>query len=432
MVWVNQHSTQNYITVSDKTPFPYNEVTGYFIPTLLTYGFKEKADVFAKGLVECQSADGSWTAHRNQGNDNNAYVFDVAQIIDGLSEYKELYSVQLQKAVEWVFKNLQTATYYPDDGKVHSYVRVLYALQKAGCDSGWLKEHLYSDKVYQFNVLSHFYGYAFEGCARLGFDCKPFIDEVKKYNGMVPERPGLSSFCFVGLAQIALSLFLVGEYELGMKILNNLPVFQSQNGGFYGSNGKYFPKEQISWAPKFYLDAFWEAQRLWFVNNLHIFPYKLENAAEDVRFKYLQRYVHPNQKVLDVGCGKGRYINELDCDRYACDIADASKYVSAKFSVGSCLRLPYADQTFDVVFCNEVLEHAIFVDNAIRECLRVLKPEGQLIVIDKDKAYGKDELHFGEEWLDFKELEKDYKAEITQLNQDNLAYPFFAARIVKQ
>jgi len=178
------------------------------------------------------------------------------------------------------------------------------------------------------------------------------------------------------------------------------------------------------------MDAFLEGQKLWFKKNITIFPNKLEYGDKDERFIFIKNNVRETDSVLDVGCGKGRYINNLNCNRFACDIADASKYVNAKFQIGSCLRLPHDNNVFDVVFASEVLEHSIFVDNAIKECLRVLKPGGKLLIIDKDDRINFNNLHFGEKWLNFRKLQREYEAEIADIKQ--FSVPFCTAKINKE
>lgn len=43
-------------------------------------------------------------------------------------------------------------------------------------------------------------------------------------------------------------------------------------------------------------------------------------------------------------------------------------------------QIPYAENTFDVVMCNHVLEHIVELDVAVSEVLRVLKPGGWAIL----------------------------------------------------
>jgi SAM-dependent methyltransferase len=50
---------------------------------------------------------------------------------------------------------------------------------------------------------------------------------------------------------------------------------------------------------------------------------------------------------------------------------------SAVWCVGDAGRLPYADDSFDVVICSEVLEHLPDVDAALSEIARITKPGGK-------------------------------------------------------
>lgn len=99
-------------------------------------------------------------------------------------------------------------------------------------------------------------------------------------------------------------------------------------------------------------------------------------------------------KVLDVGCGKGRFIRALkhkDYDIYGIDPTPSFfdhcvKTISRQnFRLGSATKLPYADETFDFVYCIEVLEHIPHYKLALAEMQRVLKKDGYLLVIEKSK-----------------------------------------------
>lgn len=115
--------------------------------------------------------------------------------------------------------------------------------------------------------------------------------------------------------------------------------------------------------------------------------------------------------VLDVGCGKGRYLKKLylkdPSNSYrGVDIShNVLKYLNnknIKTGISSILNINYPDNVLDVVFATESLEHAIFIDLAIKEMCRVLKPGGKLIIIDKDNDAFEEKRYVS--WLDPKEL----------------------------
>jgi SAM-dependent methyltransferase len=66
------------------------------------------------------------------------------------------------------------------------------------------------------------------------------------------------------------------------------------------------------------------------------------------------------QTILDAGCGNGIITNALgaDYDVTGLDISPvALEQVTTNKVLGSVTALPFAERTFDLVMCNEVLEH---------------------------------------------------------------------------
>lgn len=105
--------------------------------------------------------------------------------------------------------------------------------------------------------------------------------------------------------------------------------------------------------------------------------------------------------VLDAGCGAGRHmteafrfrnINVVGIDRSRKDVANAGKMLNCMVheaedgggiklvSVSDITRLPFQDESFDVVICSEVLEHIPDLKKAVSEIIRVLKPGRSLVV----------------------------------------------------
>ncbi len=134
--------------------------------------------------------------------------------------------------------------------------------------------------------------------------------------------------------------------------------------------------------------------------------------VRDVRYKALliaQANIQAGHHVLDLGCGTGTLaimakqtrpaaeVSGLDADP---DMLKVANYKSAqmnapvKFDVGFTNKLPYPDQSFDRVLSSITIHHLKTPDKwqTAREVYRILKPGGQLHIIDFGKPvtwYGK-------------------------------------------
>lgn len=99
------------------------------------------------------------------------------------------------------------------------------------------------------------------------------------------------------------------------------------------------------------------------------------------------------KNILEVGCGKGRFIREVANRSARCVGIDVSenflKEAQAKkcaaFLKASATHLPFGPKTFDVVFSVEVIEHLPDLKGFFDEARRVLKDNGRLIIIDRNK-----------------------------------------------
>ncbi len=93
--------------------------------------------------------------------------------------------------------------------------------------------------------------------------------------------------------------------------------------------------------------------------------------------------------VLDLGCGEGNSIELFEvlaptAKWHGVDIEDspevrkrARKHESIKTFDG--VNLPYDDDYFDLMYCNQVLEHVRHPDRLIAEVYRVLRPNGLFV-----------------------------------------------------
>lgn len=92
--------------------------------------------------------------------------------------------------------------------------------------------------------------------------------------------------------------------------------------------------------------------------------------------------------LLDIGCGEGYFLQyaEKYYDTYGSDVSEycimeAKKRTDrTQLSVGSVKNIDYADESFDMITCFDVLEHLEYPGVAIQECRRVLKQGGIFVV----------------------------------------------------
>jgi 2-polyprenyl-6-hydroxyphenyl methylase/3-demethylubiquinone-9 3-methyltransferase len=121
--------------------------------------------------------------------------------------------------------------------------------------------------------------------------------------------------------------------------------------------------------------------------------FKREVAADDIRWRAVRRCLEPlgGRRVLDLGCGKGRFAARLKgagaevvgLDLSAAMLAGASGLGIGRVR-GSARRLPFASGSFDAVVAVEVFEHLAEPDGALGEVLRVLRSGGVVVVVDKN------------------------------------------------
>lgn len=431
----------------------YPEVTGYYIPTLLRWGYKDLAIQYAKWLCSIQHEDGAWY----DTEDRYPYIFDSAQILKGLIAIRNLYpevDKHIVMGCDWILSNMTNEGRLVSpldnpwgDGKTFSELIHTYCISpinEAGVifdridyiDKAKCIAHYYTsscrNEILNFDLLSHFYAYVMEAMLDIGEDelvreAMDNISQKQKESGAVPAYNNVDWVCSTGLFQLAIVWFRLGNYERGNNAFEYACKLQNESGGWFGSYlsednateiNTYFPDSEISWAVKYFLDALYYRNLLQFERQSSIFCAEID--INDGRYKSIRSIVERTDeqcKILDIGCGKGRYLKNLVLEypekKYFA--VDLSLSVMKFFNIdgvekkqGNLTDIPFPDNYFDVVYTCEALEHAVDIESAVRELCRVVKSGGTIAIVDKNKdMLGFFEIEEWEQWFDENELKRE-------------------------
>lgn len=431
----------------------YPEVTGYYIPTLIRWGYRELAIDYAKWLMSIQHDDGSWYDTFAQ----MPYVFDTAQILKGLLAAYSIWPDEnvknsIIRGAMWLAGNIQ------HDGRLKAADESIWKMPKAYSElihlyclspirevgiqfskpellemvdlsiDYYKQNHM--EEILHFDLLSHFYAYVMEALVDLGELelAKAAMNNIGNFqteDGAVPGYNDVHWVCSTGLFQLALTWFRVGDIERGNKAFSYACRLQNESGGWYGSypsvedeSNDYFAASEISWAVKYFLDALYYKNKAEFDISAPKFMTSIDK--DDERYKIILQNAKEacllggDIRILDIGCGKGRYLKNLidDLPDSQCYGVDISKKVIAEktnqnivWEEGSLTHIPFRDNNFAMAYTCEALEHAVDIKSAIREMARVVRPDGRIVIVDKNiAALGTLEICEWEQWFDENEL----------------------------
>lgn len=135
---------------------------------------------------------------------------------------------------------------------------------------------------------------------------------------------------------------------------------------------------------------------LWIANGL-------KREADSLRFMTLSG--EPAGRLLDVGCGGGRFLNRMKKRGWQVEGTDfdeqATKKVTSRYGirthVGDLTECSLPADSFDAITLSQAIEHLYDPLATLRECLRILKPGG-LLVMTTPNAQSLGAAEFGASW----------------------------------
>lgn len=123
-------------------------------------------------------------------------------------------------------------------------------------------------------------------------------------------------------------------------------------------------------------------------------PSYVWRSGQERRLHMVQQWVSLDGRILDNGCGLGTYLEafgrfsnqrfglEVELDRAQQAIPRAEGITQA---VGE--YVPFASNTFDFVFSNEVIEHVTDDRLCMAEMVRVTRPGGRILIFCPNRWY---------------------------------------------
>jgi ubiquinone/menaquinone biosynthesis C-methylase UbiE len=375
----------------------------------------------AAWLTQVQDADGSWTSAGYHRGDACVYLSRVAaaMIESALLTGETHHRAAGEQFLRWAASRQQANGFFLNcelipgaDPVLHTLVYVL---------EGFLMAYQHTGAVEWRDVLVK--GALPLRRAQLERDLVPRSQYNAQWEVTNAEK------CIPGLAQwAALCLALEGiTGEVAWREAAQLAIYYLKSKQLRGQGilhgalpasvplwGYYHPMMLPNWTVKFFADALllyapqgsevWQEQEAWVAK---CFALRLDGGGWSAHSTKLEAFdetmcaaIHAALarggvkagQVLDLGCGAGRYLAQMETLLPGAKLVGVDPQVAAadgKIRRGSAYALPFADSSLDAVYSYIVFQHLHEPARALAEVRRVLKPGGVLVIADRDVFSGR-------------------------------------------
>jgi ubiquinone/menaquinone biosynthesis C-methylase UbiE len=376
--------------------------------------FLEAAIKAADWLCEVQNTDGSWTRH-SYNNEAHAYYTRVASALIKLymiNNNKKYYDFGI-KNINWCINQQNTNGFFnyasfskKEKPVLHTLIYIIEGLLEAYMhtnDSKILDSVLKNtDKFLDINLHRDIILYS-------RYD--------KDFNAIDKSR------CVTGLSQwagVCIDLYKITKKDTYLRLakrtiyyLKSKQILASNknlDGGFFGSipyNANYGSCKLLNWNNKFFIDSLLKYKEFELdINDEHnewtssSFEFLQDNTVNNNITEHDLMYLKiidpileklsskkDNLKLLDLGCGKGKFIDYLkkrykNIEFYG---VDPVYHDNENLLFGTATKIPFKDYSFDVLLSIEVLQHVKHLDLALHEINRVLNSDGYIFIGERNK-----------------------------------------------
>lgn len=111
------------------------------------------------------------------------------------------------------------------------------------------------------------------------------------------------------------------------------------------------------------------------------------------RIKAIKNNISSNDIVLEVGCGNGAILKNINSkltvgiDLSYNMLIEAKKHCNSFLINADAEYLPFKNKTFDKIFVSEVLYYLPNLDKFLQETKRCLKPDGKFLILSLNSPY---------------------------------------------